>query len=71
MKKVFSIIALSAMTLSLSSFSSNELVELESPTCFEGARALVIMTDGEINLNNHTRVLAYTRACEAGDLTFN
>lgn len=71
MRKVFSIIAIGAMILSLSSFTSKELVEIESPTCFEGARALVIMTDGEINLNNYTRVLAYTRACEAGDLTFN
>jgi hypothetical protein len=71
MKKVFSIIALSAMTLSLSSFTNQDLLIFEAPTCFEGARALVIMTDGEINLSNHRRVLAYTRACEAGELTFN
>ena len=43
MKKVFSIIALSAMTLSLSSFTNQDLLIFEAPTCFEGARALVIM----------------------------
>jgi hypothetical protein len=46
MKKVFSIIALSAMTLSLSSFDTNTKVDAEFFSCQSDAQAVGEFMDG-------------------------
>ncbi|MFN2261164.1 MAG: hypothetical protein ABR595_03765 [Psychroflexus sp.] len=71
MKKFFSIIALSAMTLSLSSFSNQSELDVFETSCFEGSRTVVLILDGEINIDNVGLVNELTRACENGDISYN
>lgn len=49
---------------------NQQLTEAEK-SCFEGARELVIILDGEVNLSNVGLVNDLTRACEDGLITFN
>ncbi|MGO1729564.1 MAG: hypothetical protein ACTHY4_08145 [Flavobacteriaceae bacterium] len=71
MKKLLSLTVLFAI-FSFSSIAKGQ-PELTSTqkTCFEGAREVAIILDGEINLGNIQLVNDLTSACEEGLITFN
>jgi len=55
----------------MNSTSEVSTLEYEELSCFEGARQLVILRDGEINLDNVGEVNNLTDLCEAGVISFN
>ncbi|GGZ59901.1 hypothetical protein GCM10008088_21730 [Mesonia mobilis] len=62
------------LTVLLTGFSFTSLdanAKVKEKSCFQGARELVIILDGEINIDNVGLVNDLTAACENGDITFN
>ena len=61
MKKVLSIASVIMLLLSTNISAANQAVEIVDKSCFQMANEIVVMTEGEVNIENMGFVLDLTR----------